>query len=100
MSNEWISVSAAPLIYTSPTGSEYPTVAGKGKFLCAIPHKLMWEEGKTGWTIMFITLDDDCSIRLVEEIDDDEDREKTWFNVTGKDITHYIPEPEPPNFSL
>lgn len=91
----WISVKDKPLIHISPTGTKYPTEAGKGRFICAIPHVDM-HTGKPFFIIALITLFDDCSICEIGSEDE------KWYNEDGiqcsswttsaEEITHYIPE--------
>lgn len=91
----WISVKDKPLIYTSPTGKKHPTEAGKGKFLCAIPHIDM-HTSKPFFTIAYITLFDDCSICEIgsedEERYEQSDMQYSSWTTSSEEITHYIPE--------
>lgn len=101
--NNWISVKDRPLIYTSPTGAKYPTEAGKGNFLCAIPGTDIHTKALF-WIMAYVTLFDDCTICEIGS--EDEER----FDRTGEaysswtwdaeEITHYIPQPEPPKMSI
>lgn len=93
----WISVKDSPLIYTSPTGAKYPTEAGKGRFMCSIPHTDM-HTGQPFFIIAFITLFDDCSICEIgsqdeERFDNSGDQYSSW-TTKAEEITHYIPESE------
>lgn len=93
----WISVKNKPLIHTSPTGTKYPTEAGKGRFMCAIPHTDM-HTGQPFYTIAFVTLFDDCSICEIgsedEERFDNEGEQYSSWTTSAEEITHYLPESE------
>lgn len=91
----WISVKDEPLIYTSPTGAKYPTAAGKGRFMCAIPHTDI-HTGEPFFTIAFITLFDDCSICEIgsedeERFDSTGEAYSSW-TTSAEEITYYLPE--------
>jgi hypothetical protein len=93
----WTSVKDKPLIHISPTGTKYPTEAGKGRFLCAIPHTDMHTKALF-FTIAFITLFDDCTICEIgsedEERYDNSGMQYSTWTIIAEEITHYIPESE------
>lgn len=91
-----MSVKDKPLIYTSPTGRKYPTEAGMGRFFYAIPVVMAHTNGEIGWHTGFVTLDDECNIRDADYDREEDEEDYDPYTINAEDITHYIPEPEPP----
>lgn len=87
---EWINCEERPLFTKDEKGIWTCTEDGDKPFIAAVPYNDTRIPGTMQWWIKHCVIDDEVGLCVVG---DDENTPAEW---SMEDITHYIPQPEPP----